>query len=253
MKLARVWFAGVKKAEADRPAAARLISTVCSRFRDELGYEATLKAFDWVKWTDLADNVAHVRPRRPAARVRPRLQPGRRHLDQLPAGGDQGSLRARPRCATTGSSAAIWEAEGKQRRRRAPRRTSRRSPRPAQPLFTKPVTINFRSGKSELDGEAMAALNQQRRPAGADGGAACTSASRATPTTSATTTWNQGLSERRAQAIVDYLVSRGVDRAPDRRARATARRKPLASNKTPEGRARNRRTDILFIPAGAGT
>ena len=25
-------------------------------------------------------------------------------------------------------------------------------------------------------------------------------------------TWNQGLSERRAQAIVDYLVSRGIDR-----------------------------------------
>src|SRR5436190_2900604 len=34
-KVARVWFAGVKKAEADRPAAARLISTVCSRFKDE--------------------------------------------------------------------------------------------------------------------------------------------------------------------------------------------------------------------------
>src|SRR5947207_458342 len=32
VKLARVWFAGAKKAEADRPAAARLISRVCSRF-----------------------------------------------------------------------------------------------------------------------------------------------------------------------------------------------------------------------------
>ena len=51
------FFHAVKKAEADRPAAARLISTVCSRFRDELGYDATLKALSWVKWTDLADNV----------------------------------------------------------------------------------------------------------------------------------------------------------------------------------------------------
>ena len=62
-------------------------------------------------------------------------------------------------------------------------------------------------------------------------------------------TWNQGLSERRAQAIVDYLVSRGVDR---RRivARGNGSTKPLASNQTAEGRARNRRTDVLFIPAG---
>ena len=60
--------------------------------------------------------------------------------------------------------------------------------------------------------------------------------------------WNQTLSERRAQAIVDYLASRGIDRR-----RLVARGNgpaPVATNKTPEGRARNRRTDILFIPAG---
>jgi len=62
-------------------------------------------------------------------------------------------------------------------------------------------------------------------------------------------TWNQGLSERRAQAIVDYLASRGIDR---RRllARGNGATNPLTTNKTAEGRARNRRTDILFIPAG---
>ena len=66
-------------------------------------------------------------------------------------------------------------------------------------------------------------------------------------------TWNQGLSERRAQAIVDYLVEPRASTAAASSRAATARRKPLASNKTAEGRARNRRTDILFIPAGAGT
>jgi outer membrane protein OmpA-like peptidoglycan-associated protein len=62
-------------------------------------------------------------------------------------------------------------------------------------------------------------------------------------------TWNQTLSERRAQAIVDYLASRGIDR---RRlvARGNGSSTPLTTNKTAEGRARNRRTDILFIPAG---
>ena len=89
------------------------------------------------------------------------------------------------RCATIGSCAAIWEAEGK----RVAVRAQTYQPNVAatgQPLFTKPVTINFRSGKSDLAGDAMAALNQHVVPAGADGGAACTSASRATPTTSAT-------------------------------------------------------------------
>ena len=62
-------------------------------------------------------------------------------------------------------------------------------------------------------------------------------------------TWNQGLSERRAQAIVDYLASRGIDQRR-LRARGNGAANPVTSNKTAEGRARNRRTDILFIPAG---
>ena len=62
--------------------------------------------------------------------------------------------------------------------------------------------------------------------------------------------WNRPLSERRATAIVEYLVSRGVDKARIV-ARGNGSSKPLASNKTSEGRARNRRTDILFIPAAA--
>jgi outer membrane protein OmpA-like peptidoglycan-associated protein len=57
---------------------------------------------------------------------------------------------------------------------------------------------------------------------------------------------NQDLSERRARAIVDYLVQRGV---PAQRliARGNGAANPVAPNNTPEGRAQNRRTDILFI------
>jgi outer membrane protein OmpA-like peptidoglycan-associated protein len=62
--------------------------------------------------------------------------------------------------------------------------------------------------------------------------------------------WNRKLSKRRAQAIVDYLVSRGID--PSRLvAKGNGSARPVASNKTPEGRAKNRRTDILFIPSSA--
>jgi OOP family OmpA-OmpF porin len=60
--------------------------------------------------------------------------------------------------------------------------------------------------------------------------------------------WNRKLSKRRAQAIVDYLISRGIE--PSRLvARGNGSNRPVASNKTPDGRARNRRTDILFIPS----
>ena len=80
--------------------------------------------------------------------------------------------------------------------------------------------------------------------------AGCTFGWRGTPTISATSARNQKLSERRAQAIADYLVSRGVD-ARRIVARGNGASKPVASNKTPEGRARNRRTEILFIPGRA--
>ncbi|HVZ36356.1 MAG TPA: ABC transporter substrate-binding protein, partial [Polyangiaceae bacterium] len=56
-KLARVWFKSVEVAEADRRKAARVITDSCSRFRDELGYERTLGALAWAKWTTLSDNV----------------------------------------------------------------------------------------------------------------------------------------------------------------------------------------------------
>jgi len=59
-----------------------------------------------------------------------------------------------------------------------------------------------------------------------------------------TDAYNQGLSERRAQAAVAYLVSRGV---PDGKLRALGRgeSRPVASNATEEGRARNRRVELV--------
>jgi len=58
---------------------------------------------------------------------------------------------------------------------------------------------------------------------------------------------NQRLSRARADAVTRYLVSKGFDRnkfevvgnGPD---------KPVASNDTDDGRAKNRRTDFEVIP-----
>jgi outer membrane protein OmpA-like peptidoglycan-associated protein len=56
---------------------------------------------------------------------------------------------------------------------------------------------------------------------------------------------NQTLSDHRAQAVKDFLVSRGV---PEERISAIGMGKedPVASNRTAEGRADNRRVDIVM-------
>ncbi len=56
--------------------------------------------------------------------------------------------------------------------------------------------------------------------------------------------YNQGLSERRAHAVMDYLTSHGVD-ASRLTATGYGEGKPTASNDTEEGRAQNRRVDLV--------
>lgn len=62
---------------------------------------------------------------------------------------------------------------------------------------------------------------------------------------------NQQLSLQRAQSVKQYLESEGV--APEKlEAVGKGESEPLASNDTPEGRANNRRVEIVIIP-GAGS
>ncbi|WJW74794.1 OmpA family protein [Thiohalobacter sp. IOR34] len=63
--------------------------------------------------------------------------------------------------------------------------------------------------------------------------------------------YNQRLSERRAQSVVDYLVSRGV---PRQRLHAEGRgeREPRASNATAAGRQLNRRVELIVKPVVEG-
>lgn len=63
--------------------------------------------------------------------------------------------------------------------------------------------------------------------------------------------YNQSLSERRADAVADYLVMRGMQ--PARIAtRGFGLTQPIASNDTPEGRAQNRRVEIKIVPIREG-
>jgi OOP family OmpA-OmpF porin len=58
--------------------------------------------------------------------------------------------------------------------------------------------------------------------------------------------YNQALSERRAVAVVNALISFGVDRAR-LEAKGYGESMPLASNETEEGRFLNRRIEIKTI------
>lgn len=59
--------------------------------------------------------------------------------------------------------------------------------------------------------------------------------------------YNMDLSDRRAKSVVDFLVAQNVLRN-----RITAQGvgpdQPIAENKTPEGRAKNRRVEIFIVP-----
>ncbi|MGB3930397.1 MAG: OmpA family protein [Sphingobium sp.] len=62
-----------------------------------------------------------------------------------------------------------------------------------------------------------------------------------------TDAYNQTLSERRAQAVASYLVSRGVQSARIA-TRGYGETQPIASNATEEGKAANRRVEIKIAP-----
>jgi len=242
-KLARVWFKAVERANQDRAAAARLIATVASRFRDELGYDRTLKALEWAKWTELSDNVRFfgldgtapafdrvynqadsIWINYPEAEIKDRFAPSAVRNDRVMRG--------------------IWEAAGKPTAR----------PKPAYnpalansglPLFTKPVSINFPTAGNVLTPESISVINTQILPQLEIAGGMSIRVEGNTDSVGDHDA-NQALSEQRAAAIVEYLVAKGVPRTR-LVARGHGAPHPVATNSTPDGRMQNRRTDVLFI------
>jgi len=57
---------------------------------------------------------------------------------------------------------------------------------------------------------------------------------------------NLDLSQRRAQAVMDYFISRGIS-AENLTAQGYGDRQPIAGNETPEGRASNRRVELRVM------
>ncbi|ACY17574.1 phosphate ABC transporter substrate-binding/OmpA family protein [Haliangium ochraceum] len=247
-KVAKVWFAGVEQAESDRQAAARLIAQVVPRFRDELGVDGTLGAFEWVKWTNLSDNARFfgvsggqvafdrvynqadgVWTQYPKAEITDRFAPSALRNDKIVAELWENRPDDEPVAATT-------------------RPEPEYKPEVAdtgRAVFTKPVTINFDTGQSALDPESMHLLNTQVLPQLEMAGGMYVRIEGNTDNVG-DKRGNQALSEARAQSVLDYLVQKGIN-AKRLSARGNGSDSPVASNKTADGRAANRRTDIVFI------
>lgn len=242
-KLARAWFAGVAEGNRDKAAAAKLISAAVPRFRDELGYDKTLAALGWAKWTNLADNVKlfgidgsapafdrvynqadGIWINYPEAEIKDRFAPSVLRDDR--------AVRA------------IWEASGKPVAK-VDEAFKQDEARTGVALFTKPVSIGFATGSNQLSAEAISVLNQQILPQLQIAGGMYARVEGNTDSVG-DHSMNQALSEQRAASIVSYLVSRGIP-ATRLVARGNGSAVPVASNKTPDGRAQNRRTDVLFI------
>jgi outer membrane protein OmpA-like peptidoglycan-associated protein len=63
-------------------------------------------------------------------------------------------------------------------------------------------------------------------------------------------TYNMGLSDRRARAVVDYLASRDPQERNHLLAQGYGKTRPIAKNDTSEGRAKNRRVQIINLGYG---
>jgi outer membrane protein OmpA-like peptidoglycan-associated protein len=247
-KMAKAWFAGVAAAERDRPAAARLISTAASRFKDELGYEQTLAALGWAKWTDLGDNARFFGlDGSPPAFDRVYNQ-----ADGIWINYPQAEIKDRFAPTTLRDPRVVkklWEAAGKPSAKPdVP--VELELARSGQPVFVKSLSINFATASSRLTHEAIAVVNQQVLPQLMMAGGMSVRIEGNTDNVGDPDE-NQTLSEQRAQAILEHLVARGV--AANRLvARGNGSRSPVATNGSAEGRAQNRRTEILFIKSSKG-
>ena len=113
-------------------------------------------------------------------------------------------------------------------------------------IATKRVSISFRTGESELDENAKYIIDKEFVDIAKAFGNARIRIEGNTDNTGSRST-NLRLSKKRAQAVADYLASEHamspnrfivIGNGPD---------KPIASNDSDDGRAKNRRTDFELV------
>lgn len=108
-----------------------------------------------------------------------------------------------------------------------------------------PADVSFPSGQSEIQPQFYSSLNDVASTLNEFPSTAVDIIGHAD--SQGAEDFNQGLSERRAASVQSYLLNQGV--RPVRLASiGFGETRPIATNETPEGRARNRRVEIILTP-----
>jgi OOP family OmpA-OmpF porin len=113
-------------------------------------------------------------------------------------------------------------------------------------LIIRLKTMNFASGRSDLPADALAILNKVKEVLVDLGPSQVMVQGHTDGIGSAST--NQKLSQNRAQAVQKYFSLDKILEKNQIESVGYGYTKPLASNKTKEGRAQNRRVDIVITP-----
>jgi len=121
-----------------------------------------------------------------------------------------------------------------------PPRAGEPAPRMAEKIVLRGVNFDF--DKSNIRPDAAVILDEAVRLLGTGGGSAVSIEGHTDWI--GTDAYNQGLSERRANAVMNYLVDHGVA-ASRLSTTGYGESRPIASNQTREGRALNRRVELL--------
>jgi len=113
-------------------------------------------------------------------------------------------------------------------------------------LITFPQAELFAFDKAELSDAGKAYIREHRDELGGDLAKVYSITVIGFTDSTGDAKYNLGLSERRAQAVRDYLVSLGVP-AEKMRVLGRGENDPVASNDTKEGRAQNRRVEVIVV------
>jgi outer membrane protein OmpA-like peptidoglycan-associated protein len=219
--------------------------------------KAAEQAFDSDGDSEHTRDLSYVAMRKAQiAEVQGRLQQSEKQLEQLEANAQQAQgqelNQLRGENQTQQQKLAASEAARKEAEQRAAQAAAdlQRIASVKQEARGMVITLSgevlFTSGKADLLPSAQAKLSEvataltQQSP---DGNIVVEGHT----DTQGKEAYNLDLSMRRAQAVRDYLAAHGV--APDRiRAEGLGFSRPIADNKTAEGRANNRRVEIVVPP-----
>jgi outer membrane protein OmpA-like peptidoglycan-associated protein len=242
------WFDGTVAANRNTDKAVELLMANEPLYK-ELGEEETRRQFSLVKWADLVDNTKmfgldgsaplfdRIFRQAGAAWVK------RGYIGHTASAGDAKDAKFLKAIYADAAKQAPISVPAEDFTFKAEATQAKKS---AAPVMTKPVNIYFGSGSATLDPNAKQVLDQVALTAQTYSNAYLRVEGNTDNLGNAGQ--NVALSEARAHAVIGYLVNKyGLNRARFI-AKGNGPYKPVAANTTLDGRAKNRRTDIMIIP-----